>query len=229
MRFDKKSKYEIVEPRYSVSYNYGPGVSYSVAPKRPLTSLIEMRDIAAAVAVLTLAFFWISYSTSDHSVLYYLSLAALSVIVGFLVHELSHKVVARKYGCWAEFRADYRMLGLALVMSFFGFLFAAPGAVMIAGSVTREQSGKISLAGPGSNFLAAIILMPFALFTLSGIPEIVHDIAFRLYFFSVFLGAFNMIPFMPLDGAKIWFWSKPIYVITLLTAGLLFYLAITGF
>jgi Zn-dependent protease len=145
------------------------------------------------------------------------------------LHEMSHKVVARRYGCWAEFRADYRMLGLALVMSFFGFLFAAPGAVMIAGNVNREQNGKISLAGPGSNFLIAIILMPFALFTISGIPELAHDIAFSLYFFSVFLGAFNMIPFMPLDGAKIWFWSKPVYIVTLLVAGLLFYLALAGF
>ena len=204
-------------------------MSYSTAPKRPFTSPIEVRDIAAAVSVLTLAFFWIFYSSGDKSLLYYLALSALSVIVGFLLHEMSHKVIARRYGCWAEFRADYRMLGLALVMSFFGFLFAAPGAVMIAGKVDREQNGKISLAGPGSNFLVAVILMPFALFTLSGIPELAHDIAFSLYFFSVFLGAFNMIPFMPLDGAKIWFWSKPIYIATLLIAGLLFYLALANF
>jgi Zn-dependent protease len=181
-----------------------------------------------AVSVLTIAFFWLDYRSGDNSVLYYLGLAALSVVVGFLIHELSHKVVARKYGCWAEFRADYRMLGFALLSSFLGFLFAAPGAVMIAGKVTREQNGKISLAGPGSNFLAAIALMPFALFTLSDVPELAQEIAFNLYFFSVFLGAFNMIPFMPLDGAKIWAWSKPIYIVTLLTAGLLFYLAVAG-
>jgi Zn-dependent protease len=228
MPIDERYEYEAVEPRYTASYDYGQGVSYSVAPKRPFTSAIEIRDIAAAVSVLTLAFFWLNYGAGDHGALYYLSLAALSVIVGFLVHELSHKVVARKYGCWAEFRANYRMLGLALLMSFFGFLIAAPGAVMIAGRVTREQNGKISLAGPGSNFLAAVILMPFALFTLSGLPEIVQDFAFNLFFFSVFLGAFNMIPYMPLDGAKIWAWSKPTYIITLLIAGLLFYLAIAG-
>ena len=229
MRFDKDSRYDVVEPKYSISSGYGPQVSYSRAPKRPFTSSVEMRDIVAAVAVLTLAFFWMYYSSGDKSVLYYLGLASLSVVVGFLVHEMSHKVVARRYGCWAEFRADYRMLGLALIMAFFGFLFAAPGAVMIAGNVSREENGKISLAGPGSNFLAAVILMPFALFTLSGIPELAHDIAFGLYFFSVFLGSFNMIPVMPLDGAKIWHWSKPVYIITLIAAGLLFYLALAGF
>jgi len=229
MRLGKKSRYDVVEPTYTVSYNYGSGTSSSFAPKLPWTSTTEIRDILAAVSVLTLAFFWLGYGAGDHGVLYHLSLAALSVIVGFLLHELSHKVVARKYGCWAEFRADFRMLGLALLMSFFGFLLAAPGAVMIAGRVTKEQNGRISLAGPGSNFLAAVVLMPFAMFTMSGIPELVHEIAFSLYFFSVFLGAFNMIPFMPFDGAKIWHWDKRVYIITLVIAGLLFYLALAGF
>ena len=219
----------MVEPRYSVSYDYNPRVSYSVAPRRPLTSLTEIRDIAAAVLVLTIALFWMFSGGGSENPLYSLMLAALAVLVGFLLHEMSHKFVARKYGCWAEFRADYRMLGLALLMAFFGFLFAAPGAVVIAGNVNKEQNGKISLAGPGSNFAAAIVLMPFALFTLSGIPTVVNDFAFTLYFFSVFLGAFNMIPFMPLDGAKIWFWSKPVYMVTLVIAGLLFYLALAGF
>jgi len=228
MPYDKNAKYDLVEPRYSASYNLGPGLSYSVAPKRPFTSPTEIRDIIVAVAVLTLAFFWLFYNGGDKSALYYLSLAALSVVFGFLMHEMSHKVVARRYGCWAEFRADYRMLGLALITAIFGFLFAAPGAVMIAGNVSKEQNGKISLAGPGSNFVAAIALLPFALFSISGVPELARDIAFSLYFFSVFLGAFNMIPFMPLDGAKIWYWSKPVYVATLMLAGLLFYLALAG-
>src|SRR5512136_2605806 len=134
MDFDKDTRYELVEPRYSVSYDYGPKVSYSTAPKRPFTSPIEMRDIVVAVSVLTFAFFMITYG-GGRSVLYYLSLSGLSVIIGFLLHEMAHKVVARRYGCWAEFRADYRMLGLALITAFFGFLFAAPGAVMIAGPV----------------------------------------------------------------------------------------------
>ena len=228
MSSGRESRYEIVEPKYTMSYNYGPGVSYSVAPKRPFTSPTEVRDIIAAVAALTVAFFWVFYDPSEHGALYFISLSALIVIIGFLMHEMSHKIVARMYGCWAEFRADFRMLGLALLTSFFGFLFAAPGAVMIAGNITREQNGKISLAGPGVNLLAALVLMPVALSTISGVPSFVNDMAFSLYFFSVFLAAFNMIPFMPFDGAKIWAWNKPIYVMTLVVAGFLFYLAYAG-
>jgi Zn-dependent protease len=229
MPYDKKARYDVVEPRYTVTYSYGPQAHNTRPRKLPFTSVTEIRDIAAAVAALTIAFFWMDYGYSGGSALYILSVAAVSVVVGFLLHEMSHKIVARGYGCWAEFRADYRMLGLALVMSIFGFLFAAPGAVMIAGNIDREQNGKISLAGPATNFIVAIALLPAAFFTFSGIPSYVNDAAYGLYFFSVFLGTFNMIPVLPFDGSKIWNWSKPVYITMLAAAGLLFYLALAGF
>jgi len=227
MRRDKDSEYTIVEPKYSASYTLTPyGYGMQERPKYKLTSFVEIRDILAAVGVLTIAFYWVIYRSGGAGALHYLSLAAISVVAGFLIHEMSHKVVARRYGCWAEFRADYRMLGLALVTAFFGFLFAAPGAVMIAGNVNREQNGRISLAGPGSNLAVALACLPLTM--ISGIPATVSDIAGGLYFFSVFLAAFNMIPVLPFDGSKIWHWSKPIYIATLLAAGLLFALALAG-
>jgi Zn-dependent protease len=156
---------------------------------------------------------------------YLFGLAALSVFAGFLVHELSHKFVARRYGCWAEFRADYRMLGFAIITAFFGFLFAAPGAVMIAGNVDRERNGKISLAGPGANLVVAVTCLSVSM--LTGATGSADNVLWGLLTFSVILGGFNMIPIMPFDGAKIWHWNKPVYILTLLVAGFLFLLSYT--
>jgi Zn-dependent protease len=220
----KRGEYTIVEPRYSTSYTLDQG--YAPRPRHPLTSVVEIRDILAALAALTLAFYLVIYGRGiGPDTVRYLGLAALSVFAGFLVHELSHKFVARKYGCWAEFRADYRMLGFALVTAFFGFLFAAPGAVMIAGNVDRERNGKISLAGPGSNLVIGVACLSVLL--LTGVSGLAHDALSGLLMFSVFLGGFNMIPVMPFDGAKIWYWNKPVYILTLLAAGFLFLLAYT--
>jgi len=221
----KDEEYTVIEPRYSYSYDASQYVHPYTKPRYRLTSPTEVRDIAAAVTILTVAFYFILSAGGSRSIEYYVSLSALSVVAGFFIHEMSHKVVARGYGCWAEFRADYRMLGLALLMSFFGFLWAAPGAVIIMGNISPKQNGKISLAGPGSNLLVALACLPFKLFTIAGVPTIVSDIAASLYFFSVFLGAFNMIPFMPFDGAKIWHWNKPVYIATLLAAGLMLFIA----
>ena len=219
----RSGEYTIVEPSYSTSYTLDQ--RYDPRPRHPLTSAIEIRDILAALAVLTLAFYLVFYGRGIGSdTLRNLGLAALSVFAGFLVHELSHKFVARRYGCWAEFRADYRMLGFALVTSFFGILFAAPGAVMIAGNVDRERNGKISLAGPGSNLLIAVACLSIL---LTGVTGLVNDALSMLFMFSAILGGFNMIPVMPFDGAKIWHWNKPVYILTLLVAGFLFLLAYT--
>jgi Zn-dependent protease len=220
----KRGEYTIVEPSYSTSYTLDQG--YSPRPRHPLTSPIEVRDILAALAALTLAFYLIIHGPSGSDAVYYLGVAALSVFAGFLLHELSHKFVARRYGCWAEFRADYRMLGFAVITSFFGVLFAAPGAVMIAGNVDRERNGKVSLAGPGANLVVAVTCLSISM--LTDATGSAHNVLWGLLTFSVFLGGFNMIPIMPFDGAKIWYWNKPIYILTLLAAGLLFFVAYTA-
>ena len=219
----RRGEYTIVEPSYSTSYTLDQG--YPPRPRHPLTSVVEIRDIMAALAALTVAFFLLIRTGSSQSTMYLLGLAALSVFAGFLLHELSHKFVARRYGCWAEFRADYRMLGFAIITAFFGFLFAAPGAVMIAGNVDRERNGKISLAGPGANLVVAAACLSFSM--LAGATDSAHNVLWGLLTFSVFLGGFNMIPIMPFDGAKIWHWNKPVYILTLLAAGFLFLLSYT--
>ena len=85
----------------------------------------------------------------------------IAVGPAFLLHEIGHKIVAKKYGCWAEFRVDPSGLkfGIALV-ALTGFLFMAPGAVMVAGLVTRRQNGHIAIAGPAVNFGLFLIGIP---------------------------------------------------------------------
>ena len=79
-----------------------------------------------------------------------------AVMTGFLLHELAHKWMAQKYGCWAEYRGNRNGLLLALLMGAFGFLIAAPGAVMVAGHVTPRQHGHIAAVGPLTNIALAL-------------------------------------------------------------------------
>ena len=128
----------------------------------------------------------------------------------FIIHELAHKFVAKYYGCWAEFRADPGGLRTGVLIAFIiGFLFMAPGAVMVAGNVNRRQNGMIALAGPLSNLVLWGIGLPFyALF--AGDPYIGLVTGLWLTANAI-LGAFNMLPFGPLDGRKIKNWSEPVF------------------
>jgi Zn-dependent protease len=124
----------------------------------------------------------------------------------FIIHELAHKFVARHYGCWAEFRADPGGLKTGVLIAFFiGFLFMAPGAVMVAGNVSRKQNGMIALAGPASNLMLWLAGLP--LFILYGDFVVVY----LWMVANSILGAFNMLPFGPLDGKKIKNWSEPVF------------------
>lgn len=136
--------------------------------------------------------------------------AGLTIGVAFLLHELAHKYVAIKYRCHAEFRANNNMLMLMLFMSFFGFIFAAPGGVQISGQLSKKQYGHISLAGPLTNIILAFVVLPLLIFNPAGILGMILKYSF---FINAWLGLFNMIPFAMFDGAKILAWDKKVYYV----------------
>ena len=140
-----------------------------------------------------------------------LPLAFAAVITGFLLHELAHKWMAQQYGCWAEYRGNKNGLYFALMMSVFGFLLAAPGAVMVSGNITSRQNGIIAAVGPLTNIAIAIVAFPFYIFTANIDIWIVGELARFLIIINLILAGFNMIPVQPLDGSKIIVWNKAAY------------------
>ena len=140
----------------------------------------------------------------------------IALAPAFLLHEIAHKVVARKYGCWAEFRASPSGLRFGVMLAaILGIVFMAPGAVMVAGHTTRSQFGKIALAGPVTNvvlwFLGLIAIL------LGAAENIVGEVILKPWLWgNAALGLFNMLPFGPLDGKKIKTWSIPVFWIWLI-------------
>ena len=180
----------------------------------------ELRDLALAWAALGVAFAIFFAGGGRRAVeaivgggvLAPVLLSLLTAGAGFLVHELAHKVVAVRFGQIAEFRADYGMLFLAVVSSLAGFIFAAPGAVYHRGRLTPREHGLIALAGPAVNIgLAALFIPVFAVGTLVG-SDFLALVGSRGLLINLFLAAFNMIPYGPLDGKTVLGWSKPVFV-----------------
>ncbi len=187
----------------------------------------ELNDLLVAWAAITFAFALILGGIGPDFISN-LIVAGVTVGVAFLLHELAHKFVAQRYGCWAEFRKWNFGLALAVILALmitftgFGFLFAAPGAVMISGFISREQNGKIAAAGPLVNIALAVLFIAVAI-VLPQITQTVPDLLGQIIFFGFFINAwlalFNMIPFPPLDGSKVIAWSFPVWLIITLVAG----------
>ncbi len=185
------------------------------------TSRTELIDLIKAWVAISLAFAIIlGGSIFSLSFITYFMIASLSVGVGFIAHELSHKVIAQKYGCHAEFRAWDQMLILSIIMSFLGFIIAAPGAVMISGPVGKRRNGKISAAGAIANLAIAALFLSMLLLGVTGIPAQIARYGFMI---NTWLALFNMIPFSIFDGKKVLQWSKPVYF-TLITISIVFLL-----
>jgi Zn-dependent protease len=182
-------------------------------------SKIELQDLGKAWLFISIAFgIVLAEGVLGVSLFRSFILAALTVGTGFLLQELGHKIVAQRYGCFAEFRADNFMLFLAVLTSFLGIVFAAPGAVMIAGHISKERNGKISIAGPLVNIVLALIFLSLSFFIIEGFLGELFMFGFMV---NSWLALFNMIPLWVLDGKKVLDWNKGVYVITLaITIGL---------
>lgn len=128
--------------------------------------------------------------------------------LGFLLHELAHKVTAIRFGQLAEFRADYGMLFLAVAGALAGFLFAAPGAVVHRGRATLRENGLIAVAGPLTNVALGLLFVPLELLA-GGALASVASLGVRINFL---LAGFNMIPFGPLDGNTVKEWSTTAFL-----------------
>ncbi|GGI99004.1 Zn-dependent protease [Halobellus salinus] len=179
----------------------------------------ELRDLGLAWAALGIAFaiFFAGGgqravdAISGGGVVAPVLLSLLTAGTAFLIHELAHKVVAIRYGQIAEFRADYGMLFLAVVSSLAGFIFAAPGAVYHRGRLTRREHGLIALAGPAVNVGLAVLFIPVFVAGTAVDSGFLALVGSRGLVINLFLAAFNMLPFGPLDGKTVLGWSKPVF------------------
>ena len=111
-----------------------------------------------------------------------------------------------------------KRLILAVILAItIGIVFAAPGAVYVMGrSITTRQNGIISWAGPLTN-LAIVLLfgMVYGLTNPSGFLKMMLEITMYI---NLFLAAFNMVPIFPLDGSKVFAWSKTAWALTIAVA-----------
>ena len=186
----------------------------------------EIRDLIISFIVIALGF-TILYSNGDYShITLIFPIVMIGVGVGFIFHELGHKFVAMHYGYYAEYELWPTGLLIALASSFFGFIFAAPGAVVIySNGMEKKTNGLISIAGPIVNIVLGLIffliLGSLGNFVYTETGAIVYLICVLGTRINFFLAAFNLLPIPPLDGSKVMVWSVPVWLITFAIAAIL--------
>lgn len=167
----------------------------------------ELTELSIATLSLTIAFYnFFNFKGAGNFLL-----ILLITTFSFVPHELAHKFTAIYMKTKARFEIFILGVILAIATSFFGFIFAAPGAVRLLAreeeryglritELTPRQMSLISMAGPVLNIVFGLIFLALSEFYN---PLILGA---RLNFVLAF---FNLLPIPPLDGSKAILW-KPI-------------------
>ena len=183
----------------------------------------EAFDIIVSVLAVALVFtfYQLGLKLEPSTFLFYMAAAIITLGSGFVLHELSHKYYAIKYGARARFVAWPAGLALALALVVVpqiiwgpgaGIFFIAPGAVYIYAMrpISIKENGIISLAGPAANWVLCILfLMPLLLLDLPLQLARILSIGFAV---NGWLALFNLIPFYPLDGSKVLAWDWKVWL-----------------
>ena len=191
-------------------------------------SVTELRDLVVSLIALVIAFSVLfGGAVLDMNMII---VSTLGVASGFLLHELAHKFTAQHFGYLAEYRANLWGLGLAVASAFrrsshcrsgsgddqpvpppvqtyiqdsmYGSTVPDPFHQQELASQLKREMLLISLAGLMTNIVLAAT---FFILGMSGLADggvWAQAITFAL-FINLILAAFNMLPFGPLDGKKI--------------------------
>jgi Zn-dependent protease len=126
---------------------------------------------------------------------------AVGLFMSIIVHELTHSLVARRYGI--------SMKEITL------FIFGGV-AHMEEDPPHPKAEFMIAVVGPVSSFCLAGLMFLINIFgEKSGWPVTVNGVSGYLFWLNIILAVFNLIPAFPLDGGRIlrsalWQWKKDV-------------------
>lgn len=154
----------------------------------------------------------------------YLLISCISLFFKLYIH----KRTAKRFDCDAIYEFNYNLFLLAIMLSFLtqGLLpFLALGSVSITSAyisrlghkftnITLRERGLIALSGSMGNIILALIGL--TLYPIS------NNIFQSLINVNILMALFNLMPFPPLDGSKVIWWNRLVWLMSFLIALFLF-------
>lgn len=144
-------------------------------------------------------------------------LVLLALVISITIHEFAHAFVTDRLGdptaryynrVTLDPRAHLDPYGM-LFLIFAGFGWGKPVPFnSINLKNPRRDAALIALSGPASNFILALLLS-LLYRTLNAVP-LLEVFLYLTIMYNLALGIFNLLPFHPLDGFKVFYGILPV-------------------
>lgn len=134
------------------------------------------------------------------------------IIFTLFIKLLITKKIANKYNCNVTFKLNYNLLIIGIIISLFtlgSFVFPVIGVITITAGIrlgktftriTRKEKAKISIAPIIVNL--ALSLLSIVLYPIS------NEFFTILFLINIQMAIGELIPIPPLNGVKIFIWSR---------------------
>jgi Zn-dependent protease len=152
---------------------------------------------------------------------------AVIFLASFMLHEVAHRVVARRRGLWAEFRLEPYGALLTAISVVSPLKIIAPGAVFVVGSARLDVVGRVALAGPLTNLILIGVFWLARLLTPPNLPLLDPVLGYGIYVNAI-VAVFNLLPFSALDGRKVLMWSKRVWITVFTLSFVVLLAAVSG-
>ncbi len=169
------------------------------------------------------------------------AIVGIAAFLASIPHELAHKYSAVRLGCYARYILSPVGLLITLVSAipYLPIRFLMPGYVVVSSPyydpiINKRVNGIVSYAGPLVNIVLgaiSILAYHFLLPWLIHVYGLSYSIVVLAWFLIIntqingWVAVFNLLPIPPLDGSKIITWKPFIWVIMIVAAGIILYVA----
>ena len=181
----------------------------------------EIKDFVLSIFSISTLFI-ISNLFSNTQFLNDLFIGLIITTISLFTKIYAEKRVAEKYDCNVVYNFEYNLFLISLLIGFLTggtIIFPIVGTITVISAyytrlghkyvnITQREKGLINLSGPISNIILALISL------------ILYPI--NNYFFqqllnlNVLMSVFSLIPAPPLEGSKVLWWNRLVWLITFL-------------
>lgn len=176
-------------------------------------SLIEILVVTTSAVLFGGAFYLIKRNLIDPGILPALSAIFVFIVIAgaaVVLNDLARRWMARQHGHYAEYQIWLLgTISLYLTAWFLGIVCGKPSRPVYEGTMEKNirELAFECLAGPGASILFACFYA--ALIPLGGYAKTIGILGVSI---NVLLALYGLMPFEPMDGLKVWRWSRVTYL-----------------